>query len=60
MPVYKLIISKTAQKQLDKLNDTLVLRLIEAIYTLAQNPRPAGCKKLKAGKVIASEWVTTE
>jgi mRNA interferase RelE/StbE len=47
MPVYKITISKTAQKQLDKLQDSIADRLIEAIYNLAEDPRPAGCKKLK-------------
>jgi len=47
MPVYKITISKTAQKQLDKLQDNIANRLIEAIYSLAEDPRPAGCKKLK-------------
>ncbi|MES2377363.1 MAG: type II toxin-antitoxin system RelE/ParE family toxin [Bacteroidota bacterium] len=47
MPRYKITISKTAQKQLDKLADNLASRLIENIYALAKEPRPAGCKKLK-------------
>ena len=47
MPFYKISISKTAQKQLDKLPDSLAERLITAIYDLAENPRPHGCKKLK-------------
>jgi mRNA interferase RelE/StbE len=47
MPVYKITISKIAQKQLDKLPDNLALRLIESVYTLANDPRPVGCKKLK-------------
>jgi mRNA interferase RelE/StbE len=47
MPVYQLTISKTAQKQLDRLQDNIADRLIEAIYKLTDNPRPPGCKKLK-------------
>jgi len=47
MHVYKITISKVAQKQLDKLQDSLAERLITAIYTLMNNPRPAGYKKLK-------------
>ena len=47
MPVYKIDISRPAQKQLDKLPDDIAERLIEAIYDLADNPRPTGCKKLK-------------
>ena len=47
MSVYKIIISRIAQKQLDKLQDNIAERFIEAIYTLADNPRPFGYKKLK-------------
>ena len=47
MPVYTITISKTAQKQLDKLNDIIANTIIEAIKVLAENPRPNGYKKLK-------------
>jgi mRNA-degrading endonuclease RelE of RelBE toxin-antitoxin system len=33
MPPYKITISKSAQKQLDKFADNLASRLIDAIYT---------------------------
>jgi len=46
MAAYHVTISKSAQKRLDKLNDGVASRLITAIYTLADNPRPHGCKKL--------------
>jgi mRNA interferase RelE/StbE len=48
MPKYELFISKSAQKQLDKLTDNIAAPLIEAIQHLAENPRPHGYKKLKA------------
>lgn len=47
MPEYNLVISKTAQKQLDKLTDNIADPLIEAIQNLAYEPRPHGCIKLK-------------
>ena len=47
MTSYKITISRTAQKQLDKLPDNITDRLINAIYALSDNPRPSGCKKLK-------------
>lgn len=47
MPTYNITISRTAQKQLDKLSDNIADRLIDAIYSLAENPRPTGYKKLK-------------
>jgi mRNA interferase RelE/StbE len=40
MAAYKITISRIAQKQLDKLPDNLAEHLIDAIYTLAENPRP--------------------
>jgi mRNA interferase RelE/StbE len=42
---YQIQISKTAQKQLDKLPDEIADTLLDAIETLAENPRPQGCKK---------------
>ncbi|RFZ95212.1 type II toxin-antitoxin system RelE/ParE family toxin [Mucilaginibacter conchicola] len=47
MASYKITISKTAQKQLNKIQDNIAEKLIPAIYELADNPRPYGCKKLK-------------
>jgi mRNA interferase RelE/StbE len=47
MPEYQIQITKTAQKQLDKLPDSVAGILIEAIHDLASTPRPHGCKKLK-------------
>ncbi len=47
MPEYQIRITKTAQKQLDKLPDAVAGILIESIHDLSVNPRPYGCKKLK-------------
>lgn len=47
MPKYSISISKTAQKQLDKLTDDIANLLLELIASLADNPRPHGYKKLK-------------
>ena len=47
MASYQVTISKTAQKQLDKLSNDIADRLIKSIYRLANDPRPNGCKKLK-------------
>ena len=44
---YSITISKTAQKQLDKLSDNIAKPIIVAISNLSTNPRPSGCKKLK-------------
>lgn len=47
MDKYKILLTKTAQKQLDKLDDVISNPIIEAIQTLATTPRPKGYKKLK-------------
>ncbi len=47
MPKYTAVLSKKAQKQLDKLSDTIAVPILDAIAGLEENPRPAGYKKLK-------------
>jgi len=47
MSVYKITISRPAQKQLQKLPDNIARQLTNSIYKLAENPRPVGYKKLK-------------
>jgi mRNA interferase RelE/StbE len=47
MPEYQIRITKTVQKQLDKLPESVAGILIETIHNLSRNPRPHGCKKLK-------------
>ncbi|NBC08444.1 MAG: type II toxin-antitoxin system RelE/ParE family toxin [Bacteroidetes bacterium] len=44
---YKVLLTKKAAKQLDKLADDIALPIIDAIEKLSENPRPPGCKKLK-------------
>lgn len=47
MSKYTIVISRSAQKQLDKLSDHIAAPLLSAISGLADNPRPHGYKKLK-------------
>lgn len=47
MPEYSIFLTKTAAKQLDKLSDEVAETLLETIQSLASDPRPPGCKKLK-------------
>ncbi len=47
MPEYTIFITKTAQKQLTKLPYDVAEMLLSAIQSLADDPRPPGCKKLK-------------
>ncbi len=44
---YQITIKKIAAKELEALPAKLVVRITQAIYALAKNPRPQGCKKLK-------------
>jgi len=47
---YSLEIKHSAQKELDALDETLFARIDRKILALADEPRPAGCKKLKGYK----------
>jgi len=45
--MYKLRIERTVQKTLEKINEPYYAKIKTAILNLANNPRPAGYKKLK-------------
>jgi mRNA interferase RelE/StbE len=45
---YSLEIKQSAQKELDALDDSVFKRIDQKILSLADNPRPSGCKKLRA------------
>jgi mRNA interferase RelE/StbE len=47
MAVYKLFIEKAVYKQLKTIPERDYQKIMAAITDLANNPRPAGCKKLK-------------
>jgi mRNA interferase RelE/StbE len=47
MANYNVLLSKKAQKQLDKLSESTAKPIFEAIAGLGENPRPIGSKKLK-------------
>jgi mRNA interferase RelE/StbE len=57
---YTLEIKHSAQKELDALDDALFSRIDRKILVLANDPRPAGCKKLKGYKdqwrVRVGDW----
>jgi mRNA interferase RelE/StbE len=60
VPNYSLQIKSSAQKELDSLDDAVFARIDPKILALAENPRPAGCKKLKGyrdqWRVRAGDW----
>lgn len=45
--MYRVVVSKTAFKELYNLPADAVNRIVPAIKKLGEDPRPAGCKKLK-------------
>jgi mRNA interferase RelE/StbE len=47
---YSLYIKQSAQKELNVLDNSLFARVDRRILALANNPRPAGCKKLSGYK----------
>jgi len=47
MSTYNIVLSKQAQKTLDKFSDNIAEPILDAIEALGQNPRPYGFKKLK-------------
>jgi mRNA interferase RelE/StbE len=57
---YHLEIKKSAQKELDALDDALFDRVDRKILSLAENPRPTGCKKLRGfrdqWRLRVGEW----
>lgn len=46
MACYKILFKKSAQKDLKKISKTYILRILEKIEALSQDPYPIGCKKL--------------
>jgi mRNA interferase RelE/StbE len=47
---YSVEIKSPARKELEALPDELLARVIRKLDTLADSPRPAGCRKLKGYK----------
>lgn len=44
---YSISLKKQAIKALEKINEPYYSKIKEAIHSLAENPRPSGCKKLR-------------
>jgi len=44
---YRITLRKRAVKALEKIDEPYYSNIKRAIYSLADNPRPQGCKKLK-------------
>ena len=47
MASYRIEVSATAERQIKKLGREDQIRVIRAVQTLANEPRPSGCRKLQ-------------
>ncbi len=47
MDNYSIEVKPSAKKELEALPDPVLSRIVRKLESLADNPRPAGCKKLK-------------
>jgi len=48
MESYNIEIKKSATKEIEKLPKAMLKKVVDKIQSLANTPRPAGCKKLTA------------
>jgi mRNA interferase RelE/StbE len=47
---YELFVKPSAKKEMDSLNAKFIARLLPKIEALIENPRPAGCTKLRGSR----------
>jgi mRNA interferase RelE/StbE len=52
MPLYKVVIERYAQKQLEKIDRKMIPVIKAAVLDLANNPRPHGYEKLKGNNAF--------
>ena len=52
MADYSISFVRSARKELEALPNPILRRILTKIETLAKNPRPAGCKKLKGAREL--------
>ena len=50
MVVYDITFARSARKELERLSRPVRSRVLGRIELLAQNPRPAGCRKLEGAE----------
>lgn len=50
MKSYKVVVSKSAEKELSKLPTQAIAKILPVLQSLEKDPRPIGCKKLKGFK----------
>ncbi len=47
MPDYRITFTRSARRELEALDSSLVKRIFSKIINLSKNPRPSGCRKIK-------------
>ena len=50
MKKYSVVLTKSAEKDLYNLPQSVIVKIISALKLLEEEPRPTGCKKLKGYK----------
>jgi len=57
---YAVELKPSARKELESVPDSVLARVVRRLESLANDPRPAGCKKLKGYKdqwrIRVSDW----
>ena len=53
MASYDVELTSSAERELKMLSGQLIARMVPRLESLASNPRPPGCKKLRGGD---NEW----
>lgn len=48
--MYKITFKKSAEKEIQKLPSSVILKIVPVIEGLSKNPRPSGSKKLQGNK----------
>jgi mRNA interferase RelE/StbE len=51
--MYPVLLERTAERDMRRLSPNIHERIIEALQSLARNPRPTGCRKLVGS---ANDW----
>ncbi len=51
--MHEVLLERSAERDLARLTRTVHARVVEAIQSLAANPRPPGCRKLTGSK---NDW----
>lgn len=53
MPPYRVVLTSSSAREIEKLPARVVARIVQRLENLALDPRPSGCKKMRGGD---NEW----